>query len=169
MADETDDVTGDDAAQQAPADYSGMDSGQLQYEDTLIDRGVDDVLDEGYSPPDHLVNAETFFETPEEAVEGESLDDRLAAELPDPANDLPDPLAETAGDRTENAAGTDDTVPDVVDEDAEFAGEDRSGRLVAPDEGEGPDVDSELIGEDVGVDGSASSAEEAAVHVIPEE
>lgn len=27
------------------------DDGLLQQEDTLIDRGVDDALDEGYSPP----------------------------------------------------------------------------------------------------------------------
>jgi hypothetical protein len=30
----------------------------------------------------------------------------------------------------------------------------------------GPDVDKDLIGEDVGIDGAAASAEEAAVHVI---
>ncbi|NED70235.1 hypothetical protein G3I15_55875, partial [Streptomyces sp. SID10244] len=32
-------------------EYSLDDDDQLQPEDTLDDRGVDDVLDEGYSPP----------------------------------------------------------------------------------------------------------------------
>ena len=34
-------------------DINVDDETQLQPEDTLVDRGVDDVLDEGYSPPDH--------------------------------------------------------------------------------------------------------------------
>ena len=54
-----------------------MSGDQLQPEDTLDDRGVDDVLDEGYSPPeretDHLRHPEG----------GESLDDRLADEEPE--------------------------------------------------------------------------------------
>jgi hypothetical protein len=33
-------------------EYSVDEDDQLQPEDTLIDRGVDDVLDEGYSPPE---------------------------------------------------------------------------------------------------------------------
>ena len=36
----------------AAGEYSVEDDNQLQAEDTLIDRGVDDVLDEGYSPPE---------------------------------------------------------------------------------------------------------------------
>ena len=54
-----------------------MSGDQLQPEDTLDDRGVDDVLDEGYSPPeretDHLRHPEG----------GESLEDRLADEEPE--------------------------------------------------------------------------------------
>ena len=45
-------------------------------------------------------------------------------------------------------------------------GTERAGRLVDEDQGLGPDVDAELIGEDVGIDGAGASAEEAAVHVI---
>ena len=33
-------------------DYSVEDDNQLQPEDTLVDRGVDDILDEGISPPE---------------------------------------------------------------------------------------------------------------------
>ena len=42
----------------------------------------------------------------------------------------------------------------------------RAGRLVAPDEGFGEDVEAELVAEDVGIDGGAASAEEAAIHII---
>jgi hypothetical protein len=45
-------------------------------------------------------------------------------------------------------------------------GDDRAGRLVAPDDGVGEDDEEELFGREVGIDGGAASAEEAAVHVI---
>lgn len=125
-------------------DISVDDETQLQPEDTLDDRGVDDVLDEGYSPPDreppHLRDAPTG----QEQLEGEGLDARLAQEEPEP-----DPYAEA------------DLEPG--------AGDPRAGRLVAPDQGTETDVDKEVYAEDVGIDGGAASAEEAAVHVIAEE
>ena len=49
------------------------------------------------------------------------------------------------------------------------SGSQRSGRLVAPDEGAHSDADDELVAEDVGFDGAAASAEEAAVHVVDDE
>ena len=115
---------------------------QLQPEDTLDDRGVADVLDEGYSPPDrephHLRSGTTLAEQ----REGASLDERLAAEEPEP-----DPYEPS-----------DDEVPDP-----------RAGRLVAPDEGQQIDVEQDAIATDVGIDGAGASAEEAAVHVIDAE
>ena len=45
----------------------------------------------------------------------------------------------------------------------------RAGRLVAPDQGFGEDVDADLLADDVGIDGGAASAEEAAVHIIDDE
>ena len=48
-------------------------------------------------------------------------------------------------------------------------GEVRSGRLVAPDEGAHSDDEQELVAEDVGFDGAAASAEEAAVHVVDDD
>lgn len=124
--------------------YSVDDEDQLQPSDTLNDRGVDDLLDEGYSPPEKWSAGEGFGTTAEEALEGETLDQRIAQEEPDV-----DPYAE----EEENVGG-----PEV--------GEVRSGRLVAPDEGAHSDVDSDLVAEDVGFDGAAASAEEAAVHVV---
>ncbi|MDX3003675.1 DUF5709 domain-containing protein [Kribbella solani] len=124
--------------------YSVDDEDQLQPGDTLDDRGVDDLLDEGYSPPEKWSAGEGFGTTADEALQGESLDQRIAQENPDV-----DPYAEDG-----EAVGG----PEV--------GTERSGRLVAPDEGSHSDEDSELYAEDVGIDGAAAGAEEAAVHII---
>jgi hypothetical protein len=122
--------------EEAAGQYSVDDDDQLTQEDTLVDRGVDDLLDEGYSPPERW----------QEPREHESLDERLADEQPDSALD-------------------DDAGPDEQSGDDEV-GARRAGRLVAPDAGFGEDVESGLLGSDVGIDGGAASAEEAAVHVI---
>lgn len=126
-------------------EYSVDDEDQLQPEDTLVDRGVDDTLDEGYSPRENWSVAEGFGSTADEAQRGESLEQRLAQEEPEK-----DPLA----DDGELVGG-----PEV--------GGPRSGRLVAPDEGAHTDID-DLVASDVGIDGAAASAEEAAVHVVDE-
>ncbi|MGZ4438625.1 MAG: DUF5709 domain-containing protein [Nocardioides sp.] len=129
--------------------YSHDDEDQLQSEDTLVDRGVDDVLDEGYSPPERYSGGEGYGNTPYEEEVGESLDQRLAQEEPEP-----DPYAE--------AEAEDEHVGGEV-------GTERAGRLVDEDEGLGPDEEKDLVADDVGIDGAGASAEEAAVHVIDEE
>lgn len=121
---------------------SEADTDQLQPEDTLEDRGVEDVLDEGYSPPEQY-RGEGFGTTPEEALEGESFDERERQIEPEP-----DPY-EVEG---ENVGGE--------------VGSERAGRLVDPDGGLGEDTEKDLVGDDVGIDGAGSSAEEAAVHVV---
>ena len=69
-----------DGAMEASAGEYGVDEDdQLQPEDTLIDRGVDDVLDEGYSPPEQPYPRGSLGSTPE------SLEQLLAEEEPDPA------------------------------------------------------------------------------------
>lgn len=108
-----------------------MSEDQLQPQDTLDDRGVDDVLDEGYSPPDR---------EPKRLDDDDSLDERLAQEEPEP-----DPYAEAERE------GAD------LDRDDETA-DPRAGRLA-----QGED---DVTAEDVGIDGGAAGAEEAAVHVI---
>ena len=45
----------------------------------------------------------------------------------------------------------------------------RAGRLVAPDEGTGADVEKDEVAEDVGIDGAGASAEEAAMHIASDE
>jgi hypothetical protein len=43
-----------------------------------------------------------------------------------------------------------------------------SGRLVEPDEGAHEDAERDLVASDVGIDGGAASAKEAAMHVVPD-
>ncbi|WP_377324272.1 DUF5709 domain-containing protein [Pimelobacter simplex] len=128
---------------------------QLPTEDTLLGDDVDDELDRGYSPPEKPSAAQRYGTTPWEQAHDRPLADRLAEEVPDepvdPADDADDGLAHEADE-----AGTE-------------VGDERAGRLVEPDAGLGEDVDSDLVAEDVGIDGAAASAEEAAVHVIPDD
>lgn len=128
--------------------YSTDPEDQLQPEDTLVDRGVEDALDEGFSPPERYSAGESFGNTPYEEETGETLDQRLAQEEPEP-----DPYVEAARE-TENVGGE--------------VGNQRAGRLVDEDEGLGPDEEKDLVADDVGVDGAGAGAEEAAVHVIDE-
>jgi hypothetical protein len=114
---------------------------QIQPADSLDDRGVDDVLDEGYSPP------ERYSQLIREG-EHETLDERLQDEIPEP-----DPYAPQD--------------EEIVD-DGEV-GRERAGRLVDLNEGIGPDVEKDLVATDVGIDGAAASAEEAAVHIVPDD
>jgi hypothetical protein len=136
-------------------DYSTDEEDQLQPIDTLDDPDVDDVLDRGFSPPERYSAGQGFGNTPAEEAQGETLEQRVAQEVPEP-----DPYAEA--DR-----GPDD----IVDGDADDGevGAERAGRLVDPDEGLGEDTESSLVGTDVGIDGAAASAEEAAMHVVPDD
>lgn len=125
-----------------PEETEQLDQDQLQPDTNLEDRGVADALDEGYSPPES-------YSTLIRHGDHETLDERLADEEPDE-------------DETE-----DDGYSDNLD-DGEV-GDERAGRLVQSNEGIGPDDESELWGEDVGIDGAAASAEEAAIHIVPED
>lgn len=138
-------MSGDSTRDGDDADFTVDDDDQLQPQDSLVDRGVPDVLDEGFSPPDRP--PKMYGRTDEEERELETLDERLSEEEPDIA--------------------VDSQVNEFV-EDWEV-GHVRAGRLKAEDEGVGEDEESELIATDVGIDGGAASAEEAAVHVIDDD
>ncbi len=128
--------------------YSVDDEDQPQGSgDSLVDdRGLAEPLDEGYSPPEKWSVAEGYGNTPLEEELGETLEQRIAQEEPEP-----DPY-EAAGQETEDVGGE--------------VGDRRAGRLVDENAGIGPDEESDLVGEDVGIDGAGASAEEAAVHVV---
>lgn len=146
-------------------EYSLDDDDQLQPGDTLDDRGVEDVLDEGYSPPDFAPKGAVHGLTAQEMREGVTLDERLAEEEPDVG--ATDPLDDIEADRRDESnwesheSDSDDEFPENDE-----VGATRAGRLIAPDAGSGIDTDSDVFATDAGIDGAGASAEEAAVHYI---
>jgi len=132
-----------------------------------------------------------FGTTPQEAREGEPLDLKLSREVPDPT------LLET-GERPDLVASpvaAESFDPDAVGEDIDavdgetsldespvepnldspvsmydvgVGGREGVGRIVAPDQGAGEDVDSDAIAYDAGAAGGGATAEELALHEIPE-
>lgn len=146
--------------------YNVDNEDQLQREDSLVDRGVDDILDEGYSPPDRPRGAVAFGTTAAEQARGETLAMRLAQEEADLNLAFDDPLATPRDDDTYDDP-TDDDDPDEVSGNPEV-GDRRAGRLFAYDEGTHGDVEQDMVAGDVGIDSGAASAEEAAMHVVEE-
>jgi hypothetical protein len=137
----------------AAGEYSADDDDQLQPEDTLIDRGIDDVLDEGYSPPERPYGRGAYGPS-------ETLDQQLAEEEQDPLSRIGNPLD------TDEQQRSDEAEREMEFPQRREVGRVRAGRLVAPDMGFGEDTEAELVAEDVGISGGAASAEEAAIHII---
>jgi hypothetical protein len=158
------DVTGDTTDNESYHGYSVDDENQPQGEgDSLVDdRGLAEPLDEGYSPPEKWSAAQGYGNTPLEESTGESLDQRVEQEVGEP-----DPYEQAAeeAERGELAALVVEDNPGADELEADVDGQ-RAGRLVAPDEGVRTDAEKDLVAQDVGVDGAAAGAEEAAVHVV---
>ncbi|GHA74142.1 hypothetical protein GCM10010330_29470 [Streptomyces tendae] len=149
------DPMADDAYQPTGTNEEQEDAAPLDLQDAVDERTYDDTLDEGYSPPEKPLGVTKHGTTAAEQHDGETLDERLAEEVPDVS------------------APDGDGVVDEVDGEGEpvdpEAGTARAGRLVAPDEGVRSDTTKETVAEDVGIDGGAAGAEEAAVHVVEDE
>jgi hypothetical protein len=133
---------------------------QLDAQDTLDGTGVADPLDEGYSPAERPWAVDDWGTTAREEATGESLDGRLARELPD-VDSFDD--GDGLGDNR-------DSDGELIDDEV---GDSRSGRLVSEsyvaDDAVsvgGSERDADLLGVDVGIDGAGASAEEAAVHIV---
>ncbi|MER7569298.1 DUF5709 domain-containing protein [Streptomyces sp. NPDC097941] len=148
-----DEAMGDDVYQPDESEVQD-DAGILDALDTLDYRAGEEALDEGYSPPERPWAVEHTGVTASEQHRGETLDERLAEEVPD--------VGAAEGD---GIGDTWDTAGEPLDYEV---GDERAGRLVAPDEGAHEVVDSDLLAFDSGLDGAGASAEEAAMHVIPE-
>lgn len=149
--------------------YSLDDEDQLQPGDSLMGdgRGDEDALDAGYSPPDSARGSYAHGVTAAEQQVNETIDERLKQEEPDTSWE-----EEEQGRRGADQVGGDD--PDAISAEDDWLGDSevgdaRAGRLVSPDEGSHEDRDDQAWGRDVGVDGGAASAEEAAVHIIGSE
>ena len=106
---------------------------QLETAESLVGPpGDTDALDAGYSPPDRPYALDDDELTVAGQREGETLDERLAREVPE-------------------------EVPVDLD---------RAGRLADPEQFGAMERSDSIEGQDVGIDGGAASAEEAAVHVV---
>ena len=130
-----------------------MSEDQLQPQDTLDDRGVDDILDEGFSPPERLRGSNLKDVTAAGELEGETIDERVAQEEPDVWDGLQEEL---------DADVVDGPVGGEV-------GAERTGRLVAGDDGSGNLREDDRFAADSGIDGAGASAEEAAMHTIEDD
>jgi hypothetical protein len=141
---------------------SSFDEGQLQPDDTLEDRGVDDVLDEGLSPPERPSREVARGATPADDARGESLEERLEQEEADPVSEVDHSARaqeEALLDADENGDPSDGFE----------VGDERTGRLVEPEEGATDDTTQTPVADDAGIDAGAASAEEAAVHTVEED
>jgi hypothetical protein len=153
------DMTGNSNEGESYHGYSVDDEDQPQSTgDSLTDsRGLANPLDEGYSPPEKWSVGQGYGNTPLEEAMGETLEQRLVQEVPEP-----DPYEEAEATPVSVIEGElEDEVVEVGDE--------RAGRLVAPDEGVHTDTEPLAYAEDVGIDGAGAGAEEAAMHVIDED
>jgi hypothetical protein len=103
-------------------------------------------------PGDQPVAVNEFGTTAEEQREGESLEDRLGREEPEP------PEMQSPAVRAQYGAAPQQR-PD---------GAGRSGRLVVPSQGFGPDREADEVATDVGPDRGGYSAEEEAMRVEPD-
>jgi hypothetical protein len=134
--------------------YSVDDEDQLQPEETLeyLDSGkkAPDPLDRGYSPPDTDRSSELWGTTAYEQAHEETIDQRIAQEIPDPDSAYGAPDNESGLD-TERVGGDD---PDAIDPDDDWYGE--------PEAAE-PEAQVDISDQPGDV-----SAEESAVRVVEE-
>lgn len=105
---------------------------QLETSESLVGPPNTDAVDASYSPPDRPYALDDDELTVAGQRDGETLDERLAREVPE-------------------------EVPVDVD---------RAGRLADPEQLGVMERTDSIEGQDVGIDGGAASAEEAAVHVV---
>ncbi|ORJ62280.1 DUF5709 domain-containing protein [Mycobacterium simiae] len=134
------------------SEFDDVQAHLLEPEESLDSEQTGIDLDEGYSPPERPRELRAWGLTAWEARTHESLARRLAREVPE-VTDQDD--GDGIGDSVDSAGEPiDDQVGDM-----------RAGRLVAVD------IDPayrglDYLARDVGIDGGAASAEEAAMHIV---
>ncbi|MDT5318375.1 MAG: hypothetical protein QOJ56_4172, partial [Mycobacterium sp.] len=137
------------------SEFDDVQAHLLEPEESLDSEQTGIDLDEGYSPPERSRELRAWGLTAREARTRESLARRLAREVPD------------VTDRWDG-----DGIGDSADSDGERlddqVGDMRAGRLVAFDI-DPTDPSTNYRAHDVGIDGGAASAEEAAIHIVVEE
>jgi hypothetical protein len=101
--------------------------------------GLSEIEDEYSITPSRTPASLDFGTTADEEIRGESLDGRIAREVPD--------------------------VTPYPDDPETYGGGEPAGRIVEEDEGARTDVTKEAVAFDVGSDNGGFSAEEAAMHI----
>jgi hypothetical protein len=161
--------------------------GTESFEDDLGSYSVDDAVDAGsaqeelldssegdnepWSPPDLQPRNTEWGTTGAEQAQDETIDQRVQQEVPDPGTAYGAPDNEGGLDEEPRVGGDD---PDAIAAEDDFladpqVGEDIPGQLTDPDEGAGPDVDKELVGQERELgDAGGLSPEESAMHVVDE-
>jgi hypothetical protein len=144
-----------EAALMGISEYDDVQAHLLEPEESLDSEQTGIDLDEGYSPPERPRELRAWGLTTREARTHESLARRLAREVPDVTD-------QWDGDGIGDSADSDgERIDDQV-------GDMRAGRLVAFDV-DPTDPATEYLAREVGIDGGAASAEEAAMHIVPDE
>lgn len=141
-------------------DYEVLDSS-----DTLTGAPGDDPLDRGIATPERWSAAMRFGSTEAEQQSGASLNQRLAREDPDDSLDADD---ERPDGVSWDGNATDGDIGSIAA--ADGAGP-RTGRLIRAYE-DGAVFrtwETAAVARDTGIDGGGATAEEAALHVLPEE
>ncbi|MFF7177061.1 DUF5709 domain-containing protein [Streptomyces sp. NPDC008121] len=141
---------GDDVYQPTHSDVGNRPTDDLDLQNAIGAEELDVTLDQGYAPPDRPHAVTRHGTTGREQSEGESLDARLAQELPDTQPPAGDGIGDLPGGEGE-----------PVDRES---GATRAGRLVPVVE-PAPGRSVGVLARDVGIDGGAAAAEEAAMHV----
>ena len=162
------DITGDSNDNESYHGYSVDDETQPQSTgDSLVaeDRGIAEPMDEGWNPPEKWSVAQGYGNTPLEESLGETLEQRVRQEVPE---EDPYEQAEVEASRGQLDGLVSEQAQDPHDTDGQV-GDERSGRLVAPDEGVRTDTEDGAVATDIGIDGAGASAEEAAVNVVRED
>jgi Family of unknown function (DUF5709) len=128
----------------------------LPPEEELDDEETGNDPDEGYSPGERPLGLSAWGTTAAEESTHESLGRRLAREVPD---------LSAADDEGDGLGDSSDTDGELIDDQV---GDRRAGRLlqayVDP-----ADPRADYWATDIGIDGAGASAEEAAVHVVPDD
>ncbi|MFF4578526.1 DUF5709 domain-containing protein [Streptomyces sp. NPDC001389] len=162
---------GDDVYQ--PHDEAEPGESQPDMENALGEPDLDQTLDTGYSPPERPLAVTRHGTTAEEQHTGETLDQRLAQEQPEP-----DPAADDAASGSESVPGEDligdggggsEDMSGDPHGDASTAGRARAGRMAPADDPSPVRRHLSVLARDTGINGGAASAEEAAMHVVEEE
>lgn len=148
-------MTAPDGARIPEPASAAEDEGLPELADDVIGDATGNAAEGSVVPRDHAIAADDFGTTAEEEAAGESLDGRLARELPDTL--APEVFDSDADDR------------EISDDPLRSGGDGYEvGRLVSSDEGARADTEAELTAHSAGIDRGGFSAEEAAMHVDPD-